>query len=166
MSKALKISDLAVGDWVKVGGGLIAQVEYPRLRHDQVGVRFAEPFRAQAILVEKQNVELEYIHPIPITPEILKKNEVYVRWQCVAADPIGALFKNDETYHTKCEKFYKSSDFVIHSTLRGERFGRWQFATNDMRRGFKGRTVLANINYVHELQQALRLAGINKEIVL
>lgn len=157
MSKALKISDLAVGDWVKVGG------EPARVLQLGIAGRNKTKGLSGQIYGFLTTTEIE---PIPITPEILKKNEVYVRWQCVAADPIGALFKNDETYHTKCEKFYKNSDFVIRSTLRGERFGRWQFATNDMRRGFKGRTVLANINYVHELQQALRLAGINKEIVL
>ena len=157
MSKTLKISDLAVGDWVKVSG------EPARVLLLGIAGRNKAKGLSGQIYGFLTTTEIE---PIPITPEILKKNEVYVRWFCVAADPIAALIKDDETYHTKCEKFYKCSDFVIHSTLRGERFGRWQFATNDERRRFKGRTVLANINYVHELQQALRLAGINKEIVL
>lgn len=60
-------------------------------------------------------------------------------------------------------KTFRVSDLAVGDWVK---VGRWQFATNDERRGFKGRTVLANINYVHELQQALRLAGINKEIVL
>lgn len=157
MSKALRISDLTVGDWVKVGG------EPARVLLLGIAGRNKAKGLSGQIYGFLTTTEIE---PIPITPEILKKNEVYVRWLCVEADPIGALYKGDETYHTKCEKFYKCSDFVIHSTLRGEKFGRWQFATNDERRGFKGRTVLANINYVHELQQALRLAGINKEIVM
>lgn len=157
MRKTFRVSDLAVGDWVKVSG------EPARVLLLGIAGRNKAKGLSGQIYGFLTTTEIE---PIPITPEILKKNEVYVRWLCVDADPIGALFKDDETYHTKCEKFYKCSDFVIHSTLRGERYGRWQFATNDERRGFKGRTVLANINYVHELQQALRLAGINKEIVL
>lgn len=160
MSKALRISDLAVGDWVLDGNNNPSQI----LAIENWSDGYVLNVRIKEVGIGV--VAITRVRPIPITPEILKNNEVYVRWQCVAADPFGGLFGDDETNHTKCEKFYKSSDFVIHSTLRGERFGRWQFATNDMRRGFKGRTVLANINYVHELQQALRLAGINKEIVL
>ena len=160
MSKTLRISDLAVGDWVLDGNDNPSQIL--AIENWSDGYVLNVRIKDMGIGV----VAITRVRPIPITPEILKKNEVYVRWFCVSADPIGALVKDDESYHTKCEKFYKHSDFVIHSTLRGERFGRWQFATNDMCRGFKGLTVLANINYVHELQQALRLAGINKEIVL
>lgn len=160
MSKALKISDLAVGDWVKV------DISPTPRRIASVNIEWSDDGGYVVLQGVVRKFRMSVIEPIPITPEILKKNEVYVRWLCVAADPFGGLFGDNETNHTKCEKFYKNSDFVIHSTLRGERYGRWQFATNDMRRGFKGRTVLANINYVHELQQALRLAGINKEIVL
>lgn len=160
MRKTFRVSDLAVGDWVKV------DIHPTPRRIASVNIEWSDDGGYVILQGVVRKFKISVIEPIPITPEILKKNEVYVRWFCVAADPIGALLKDDETYHTKCEKFYKCSDFVIHSTLRGEKFGRWQFATNDERRGFKGRTVLANINYVHELQQALRLAGINKEIVL
>lgn len=160
MRKTFRVSDLAVGDWVLDGNNNPSQI----LAIENWSDGYVLNVRIKDVGIGV--VAITRVRPIPITPEILKKNEVYVRWLCVEADPIGALFKDDETYHTKCEKFYKCSDFVIRSTLLGEKFGRWRFATNDERRGFKGRTVLANINYVHELQQALRLAGINKEIVL
>ena len=141
MSETLKISDLAVGDWVKVGDGLIAQVEYPRLRHDLVGVRFAEPFRAQAILVEKQNVELEYIHPIPITPEILKSNGWY-----------------EDDYDTGTD-YITDNTVIMYNKERKD----WKACIMN---GSPVVRVKVFFSYVHELQQALRLAGINKEIVL
>lgn len=150
MSKALKISDLAVGDWVKVADGLIAQVEYPRLRHDLVGVRFAEPFRVQAILVEKQNVELEYIHPIPITPEILKKNG----FRCIAVGDNGPSTPRQN--YMRYEKWRVETQWGYRDLFFDRMTKRYRFV------GMNEYT----FTEVHKLQHALRFSNFEKEIIL
>lgn len=78
------------------------------------------------------------IEPIPLTPEILEKNGFSLQ------SDNTELFKLD-TYWLGCEL----GTFRIHNLNKDW----WQFG-------------LAKIRYVHELQHAMRLCGIEKEIEL
>ena len=82
-----------------------------------------------------------YIKPIPLTQEILEKNEF--------------TLKEEEKgmYGVTIAPYYTRDDVPFEVFCDGEPFAIW----------FKDPV---NIKYVHELQHALRLCGIEKEIIL
>lgn len=145
----LKISDLSVGDWV---GFEMANLS---IEGDDIATAFVEKIKKPAriksilgdqdlILAEVDNVDnfgtiylkLENISPIPITAEILERNG----FECIEEDADTALYGTPSCsiFHTK-------------GTLR------YRFETP------QASVVCWNI---HQLQHALRLAGIDKEINL
>lgn len=77
------------------------------------------------------------IKPIPLTPEILEKNGL-------ANDYYGSYFKEDE--HMLLE--ISSSEDGISWTINFHEYG------------------ILKLEYVHQLQHALKLCGIDKEIVV
>lgn len=82
-----------------------------------------------------------YIKPIPLTPKILEKNEF--------------TLKEEEKgmYGVTIAPYYTRDDVPFEVFCDGEPFAVW----------FKDPV---NIKYVHELQHALRLCGITREIIL
>ena len=76
------------------------------------------------------------IHPIPITAEILEKNGIYRKYE----DDNYAIFRGDGLWAVK----YSDGD--------------WELSTPPVCR--------VDIKCVHQLQHALRLAGVDKEINL
>lgn len=86
-------------------------------------------------------VPIEFISPIPITPKILEKN--------------GFVLKEEEkgAYGVDIAPYYTRDDVPFEVFCDGEPFAIW----------FKDPI---NIKYVHQLQHALHLCGIEKEIVL
>ena len=79
----------------------------------------------------------KYIEPIHLTPEILEKNGLEWRGNC-------GMFKEDTDYYLE---LLKEDDIIWWSV-------NWAEYT------------LIPIHYVHQLQHALRLCGIDKEIIL
>jgi hypothetical protein len=75
--------------------------------------------------------------PIPLTPEILEKNGL-------TNDYHGSYFEEDE--HISLE--ISSSEYGIYWTINCHEYN------------------ILKLEYVHELQHALKLCGINKEIVV
>lgn len=141
----LKISDLSFGDWVefhRTKGIYIAPPLFEKANARVIGThRGAEV----SLLVDGKRefiaMPLSAIHPIPITPEILEKNGfgkngAYNEWN------IGEW---DE------RPFIGVS--LDRQSLRVKHFGDDIF--------IEGKEV-----FVHQLQHALRLAGIEKEIEL
>lgn len=92
--------------------------------------------RPSVIGIGGSSYDEDEIQPIPLTPEILEKNGFSLQ------SDNTELFKLD-TYWLGCEL----GTFRIHNLNKDW----WQFG-------------LAKIRNVHELQHALRLCGINKEI--
>lgn len=83
------------------------------------------------------------LQPIPITPEILERNGV----------------KKTKYVGNLGYVFYQCDDF---SALRVIGFNWWRITVrNECREVFK-----CYIHHVHQLQRAMRLAGIEKEIIL
>lgn len=83
-------------------------------------------------------LEFYDIHPIPLTSKILEKN--------------GFIYQDEKVWGKKKEGITIELDFGKYATLDHKGF--WCIGGN------------AEIHYVHELQHALRLCGIEKEIVL
>lgn len=105
-------------------------------------VRVEEIYNDAQLLISdgdsiSEPVHLTHLHPIPLTPEILEKNGVH----------FVENFEDDE-YLFACPSFS-----VIWLKGRGE----WKFCVPN---------AWMYIRSVHELQHALRLAGIDKEIEL
>ena len=148
----LKISDLSVGDWVGLEMATLS------IEGNDMATAFVKkaqlPARIKSILGDQDLIlvevyaednfgvrylKMEYIHPIPITAEILEKNGL-----CVVEE--DADFSEYELFGS--ENF---SIFHTKGTLR-----------------YRLETPQASVVcwFVHELQHALRLAGVEKEINL
>lgn len=85
----------------------------------------------------EKNIDIDDVEPIPLTPEILEKN--------------GFKYNPFSTGFYEC----KTEDGNIACTMSNW----WSFYVND--------NIIPNrFHYVHELQHALKLCGIEKEIEL
>ena len=113
--------ELMIGDWV-LDGNNVAQIT--SITCDGI---------IETTFNEISNIEV--IHPIPLTPEILKKNGFKYR-------------------HSLAEWVHYNPFPLIDFTLLTDE------------EGFHLDLPNAKIKYVHELQHALRLCNIDKEIVL
>lgn len=143
----IKISDLSVGDWVQV---LLCKCDYDE----------PDTFKAKVLTVVNNSVGVGYdnsgivmsafvedLQPIPITAEILKKNGL-VRHKRDSDNP---------------ELIVLSNHFIMARTWTDVDWWRVLIYDEELpsRELFNGR-----IYSVHQLQHALRLAGIDKEINL
>lgn len=132
----MKAEDLIIGDWLQDPFGNIGQVY--RL----------DPGRVHLRLLQERPQDGEYIvHdiiPIPLTPEILKKN--------------GILYEKQSYYYViKDDKDLECTYYI--QQVQGD----WAIGV-DIRA--YDCSVFARIKYVHQLQHALKLCGIDKEIVV
>lgn len=134
----LKISDLSVGDWVRYRGLDYQVKEIDGLLN-----------RVRLVGNKEQRVEnTNSIHPIPITAEILEKNG----W---SNDGMYAILRIDE--HLHLEYYYHE-----------HRLRKWYCGVDEWQNHAKVSdiTFAAHCYSVHQLQHALRLAGVDKEINL
>ena len=144
----LKISDLSVGDWVQV---ILNKCDYGE----------PDTFKAKVLTVVNNSVGVGYdnsgivmsalvedLQPIPITAEMLEKNG----W---STDGMYAFLCIDEHLHLE----YYYHEHRLRKYFCG--VDEWQnhAKVNDI-------TFSAHCYSVHQLQHALRLAGVNKEINL
>ena len=147
----LKISDLSVGDWVKVKKCAYFPLDKPN--------NFISNY-AKITAIEDENctiwlktnvgefcASLKNVEPIPITAEILEKNGF-------------------EKGHRGCFYHYlrldKNRTLYIHASTNG-----WRVEiTYDAAGILRTTHLMPDIDSVHQLQHALRLAGVDKEINL
>lgn len=142
----MKAKDLMIGDWVY---GL-----YPN------GERYAIPFRISAIDIYPLNrsprivtmggygFQQEHLAPIPLTPEILEKNGFT---DCETTN-LGREMGNTFWYPGK-DNFISNSALMI-NLMKNSFLIRFEINT------------IYRLRFVHELQHAFRLLGIEKEIEL
>lgn len=145
---ALKISDLSVGDWVEFKGELCKVLE--------CGAIIVSPgmieFKPRLVLSAKYDiydcVEVDKVRPIPITAEILEKN----RW---STDGMYAILRIDE--HLHLEYYYHE-----------HRLRKYYCGVDEWQNHAKVTDITFAVHCysVHQLQHALRLAGVDKEINL
>lgn len=130
--RKLKITSLSVGDWVLFAG-------FPR----RVAIISSTCVLPHKGVLDIATFSIDDISPIPITPEILEKNDFVKRDTYIWNNP-----------KMRCTAY---------------RFGRkyWDVRVTYRARDYRPtRITIDNILYVHELQHALRLAGVEKEIEL
>lgn len=134
----MKATDLMIGDWV--------QFSYRHPETDERVVRVFQITQIEAQLGDyyvwsEKNGRVchpEWLQPIPLTPEILEKN---------GFQDISYKRKKLETEH---------DFFALQKGEDGENLWWWELFFSP----------ILPINTVHELQHALRLCGIEKEIEL
>lgn len=148
----LKITDLSIGDWV--------QAKQTKLDYDDpdltppmkiVAIDNREPKQAYVDLafgdgVVAHSAFVEDLRPIPISIEILEKNEFK------AYSEYSNSFYFDMSTNIRIWLFKNSHD--------------WTFQVMNWGLGHSHSVAKALIKYVHQLQHAMRLADIDKDITL
>ena len=133
----MKATELQIGDLVKIKGHL----DYDKVQEiaRDENMQWYISFACSATLFRAYEFE-----PIPLTPEILEKNG----W---LNDPYSRLSLQDGKwlefywYEHRLQKYWEGTD-------------EWQNHTKQLELVFKA----GSIFYVHELQHALRLCGLNE----
>jgi hypothetical protein len=132
----VKISDLSVGDWVLNRQGVPTKVQVVVSEGNMRCGEDAKPEHSVHIWVSD-------VEPIPITPEILEKN--------------GA--KKTEFVKDSGYEFYRCDDLYA-SRVEGSKW--WTIIVRNECR----EVVNCYVQHIHQLQRALRLASVEKEIEL
>ena len=134
----LKISDLSVGDWVQDMGGNYTKV---------VGIWQGCNFNYQVDRLRDcviGTITPCNLHPIPITAEILEQNGF-----------VKKNYDNGKMWDWCC-------DNILVRKFADEDFYRFVVAFNSEHYT----TMMVVVKHTHQLQHALRLVGIDKEINL
>ena len=133
----MNAEELMIGDWVLTLDSTHEEKVFAQVDAIEEGKR--------SILVTRECsnwfVDIDWIEPVPLTPEIFEKNGFVLK-----AEDVGAFGVNIVPY-------YMRDDVPFEFFCDGEPFAIW----------FKDPV---NIAFAYQLQHALRLFGIEKEIVL
>lgn len=141
---ALRSLDLMIGDWVEIND-IPKQIKFidDCINHKIIAHGFSKDGKTIAY-VGKLNEEVK---PIPLTPEILEKNGI--KWFCTEPFERKTYCCNEPV--VQCA-YIPNSGWLINVGACGS---------------IKVRFVeISKVQYVHELQHALRLCRIEKEIIL
>lgn len=136
----LKIRDLSVGDWVQNNYGNYVKV---------VGMWQGCNFNYQVDILRDGKIGTIApcnIHPIPITAEILEKNG----WRVIEKEVLG-----DEYEYDGEKRVWDDYSIDICETKPGVFWYSW-----------RSEYFMWRLEYVHQLQHLIRLAGLDKEINL
>ena len=138
----MKINELMLGDWV-------LDTEFERNEPDKIGIVEDDG----RVWLKNRNCyqSVTYCKPIPITPEILEKNGFKKKEE---GETYSEYISVWEEISIISFVFYKETICGVDTLLECEL-------------GFPGgldRIHHCHIKYVHQLQHALRMCGIEKEI--
>ena len=135
----MKANELMIGDWVIFGDEpLKVQHVYNNGYDDVVAEIVEDGTNEYGVYEEIKDVPVVYCSPIPLTPEILEKNGFVF-------DCDFWTIANPRYNNVRMVTYYSTDDYVADAFL-----GHWAFDENYA------------IDYVHELQHALRLCGLNE----
>lgn len=148
----MKVNELMIGDWIKfpIGNEKVCDLPYVE------GKGLCASFSASATLFP---VEIDKLEPIPLTPEILEKNG-FVR---VERGEICTCYR----WREKSDKIYgRLVDIHLYKEPIQGVFTLIEIETCSNKGDGLNRFHSCDTDYVHQLQHALRLCGIEKEIVI
>lgn len=136
----MRIEELIIGDWVnqKMNDGAY-QVQW--IEREIVGL-IKHTGTEEDGSIHLTAVPLECISPIPLTAEILVKNG----FECIDVDDLHCSH-----YRYENMELLKWDGWVF-----------WKFAIHN--NGIFANILECRVSYIHQLQHALRLAGVEKEI--
>jgi hypothetical protein len=140
----MKANELMIGDWVFVHKPTCKghRVDYINEMDEEIGA-------------DGEIYGVCDIRPIPLTAEILEKN--------------GIVFDYTIKLHDDYGNPYEIKGYALHGTTKwGDDYLLQYDEDKDLHISTEiyGEITLHNINFIHELQHALRLCGIEKEIEL
>ena len=151
----MEAKELMIGDWIVYEG----DTNYD----NPIRIEGMDIATKSLITSDREDVGFDGIEPIPLTPEILEKNGL------IKDEDRGKDF--GQTYHILIPTGYEAHSFTVQVTIYKEPiqgvdvlFKCWGWippfngALDDIH--------LCSLKYVHQIQHALRLCGIDKEIVL
>ena len=124
----MKVEDLMTGDWYW---------------WEAEGKKY--PLQVTKDTFKLLDEDISNFQPIPLTPEILEKNDI--------------LYEKQSFYYVIKDDKNLECTYYIQQVLQGD----WAIGIDI---GAYDCSVFARIKYVHELQHALKLCGIEKEIVV
>ena len=142
----MKAEELMIGDWVKLKDDQLGYIKFngPTVKIESIVPPNVYVRNYKGLL---EDVKDEYLLPISLTPEILEKNgfeKVYDKYKL-------------PNYRIKWNS-YTDLYFTAFTGVDGY----WNpIGLNVITGG-----IPATVDYVHQLQNALRLCGIKKEIVV
>ena len=139
--REIKISELSIGDWVmNLYSNSPCRVNGLRVMFQDTYEIIAVSDDTQYMLIE-DNKELHNFEPIPLTPEILEKNGFVKSSECCWSNP---------SIECACLRY-------------GTKY--WDIRISGRNRAYRPtRISIDNILHTHQLQHALRLAGVQKGI--
>jgi hypothetical protein len=141
----MEINELQIGDWVEVSG-IPRQI---KLIDDCINHKIiAHGVNNDGRTIAYVGKLTEEVKPIPLTPEILEKNGNGIRGYAVWDLDCGAEV---QWVRETLDDINPSMQYRL--APRQKNFGIQE-------------TLICHIEYVHQLQHALRLCGIKKEITL
>lgn len=130
----MKAEDLMIGDWV--------QYQYTEGIFQIVAISKTEGIKQ---FEDQSFFKLNGIIPIPLTPEILEKNDI--------------LYEKQSFYYIIKDDKDLECTYYIYQTIQED----WAIGVDT---GTDDCSVFARIKYVHELQHALKFCGIDKKIMV
>jgi len=141
----MQANELMIGDWVQVPGN-----DNPMFLKVFGICPFlsGEYYAYTNPIIDRQPLWLKILEPIPLTPEILEKN---------FGRPYGLGWY--DVYELK--RIEGEGIYYIRDAYRYPSKERFSIIKADDKE-----ITFCSLKYVHELQHALRLAGIEKEIIL
>jgi len=143
----MKANELMIGDWLQYHDCNLEKQCYAQVTSIQADG--TEPY------IQTSDSDVYYLaetyRPIPLTPEILEKNEFKIYEQDFTS---RIVYKFGSLDYMEYEEYHKY--FNIGCEITYKHFGREITYIHSLMR----------IQYVHELQHALKLCGIDKTIEL
>lgn len=142
----MKATEIQIGDYVNYRGQIIKVTSL----YDKGGSNEVGWSNKESVWVNADNVE-----PIPLTPEILEKN---------------GWIKTKYGYGRDCMEIH-GADELQEGVDNALSMARWSIDKNyqyhflDLYM-WKGSVMKHGVHYVHQLQQAMRIMGCDKEIEL
>lgn len=133
----MKANELMIGDWVYDNDYPMQITEIKFRRRGEPPYKLIGSLRGDGL--EMENISLDYIEPIPLTPEILEKNG----FGCDRNDGYAILRLEDNS-----ELLYYFHEYKLTRFYKSEIIFRCQCV------------------YAHQLQHALKLCGIDKDIIV
>lgn len=158
----MKIEELSIGDWVVAE---LAKWDYDSPEETEpmriVCIDNSEPKQAFADLTLDEvrithSALIDDLRPIPLTPEILKKNGfVKITEDMVWAEHLNPKLAEIPTWGLKIGE--RPVPYLVAKMRDNNRF---EITTTNIK------LFRFNVGHVHQLQHVLRLAGIEKDIEL
>lgn len=153
----MKARDLMLGDWVY---GIDGKGGKHPCRINTIDI-YPQNRTPRVVTSGGYGYQQENLEPIPLTPEILEKNGFGIEKTCSCATVYWWGEKVDGKIY--CNRtveisFYPTPINGVDILTRIETSSRWGDGVDKIHS--------CDINYVHDLQHALRLCGIDKQIEL